>query len=136
LTVPSSAFTGCPSPSVIEAGSAKNERYRSHGTSAIRSGAGISAQRKPPPAGRASARAVARGVVSVSRCPARASARQLGAVAPPAPCGDPAGPSEPPEPPTLLLDRQSAVQRHSPPPPRPHPTPPTTPPPPPPPPPP
>ncbi len=39
LTVPSSAFTGRPSPSVIDFGSAKYARYSSHGTSAISSGA-------------------------------------------------------------------------------------------------
>ena len=39
LTVPSRAFTGRPSASTIDFGSAKNERYKSHGTSAISSGA-------------------------------------------------------------------------------------------------
>ena len=46
LTVPSSAFTGLPSPSTIDFGSAKYERYSSHGTSAISSGAGIGAQER------------------------------------------------------------------------------------------
>src|ERR1017187_6093875 len=41
LTVPSRAFTGRPSASTIDLGSAKKERYSSHGTSAISSGAGI-----------------------------------------------------------------------------------------------
>jgi hypothetical protein len=36
--VPSSAFTGCPSAPTIDLGSAKYERYSSHGTSAISSG--------------------------------------------------------------------------------------------------
>src|SRR5271170_1644255 len=39
LTVPSRAFTGRPRASTIDFGSAKNERYKSHGTSAIKSGA-------------------------------------------------------------------------------------------------
>src|ERR1039458_6110834 len=39
FTVPSSAFTGRSSESTIDFGSPKNERYRSHGTSAIKSGA-------------------------------------------------------------------------------------------------
>ncbi len=39
LTVPSSAFTGLPSPSTIAFGRAKYARYSSHGTSAISSGA-------------------------------------------------------------------------------------------------
>src|SRR6202034_2712386 len=43
LTVPSSALTGCPRSSTIDLGSAKNERYKSHGTSAMSSGAGIAA---------------------------------------------------------------------------------------------
>ena len=43
MTVPSSAFTGRPSPSTIESGSEKNARYSSHGTSAISRGAGIAA---------------------------------------------------------------------------------------------
>src|SRR5580692_6130754 len=40
LTVPSSAFTGWPSAPTIDLGSAKNDRYSSHGTSAISSEAG------------------------------------------------------------------------------------------------
>ncbi len=44
LTVPSSAFTGAPSGSVMLFGRAKYERYSSHGTSAINSGAGIAGQ--------------------------------------------------------------------------------------------
>src|ERR1700760_1484647 len=41
LTAPSSALTGCPSPSVIESGSAKNERYRTNGPSIASRGPGM-----------------------------------------------------------------------------------------------
>src|SRR6202035_506404 len=41
LTVPSRALTGRPSPSTIDFGSAKNERYNSQGTSAISRRGGI-----------------------------------------------------------------------------------------------
>src|ERR1700685_2326731 len=42
LTVPKRALTGCPSAPTIDFGSAKYERYSSHGTAAISSGAGTS----------------------------------------------------------------------------------------------
>src|ERR1700728_3921706 len=40
FTVPSRAFTDCPSAPTIDLGREKKARYSSHGTSAIRSGAG------------------------------------------------------------------------------------------------
>ncbi len=41
FTVPSRAFTGSPSEPTIDLGNEKKARYSSHGTSAIKSGAGI-----------------------------------------------------------------------------------------------
>src|SRR5215831_21425541 len=48
LTVPSSAPTGLPSVPLIDFGSPWKERYSSHGTSAISSGAAIAAKYRYP----------------------------------------------------------------------------------------
>src|SRR6202042_1402367 len=52
LTAPSSALTAWPSPSVIESGSAKKERYRTNGPSMVSRGPGtpgrLSGRRSPP----------------------------------------------------------------------------------------
>ena len=83
LTVPSSALTGRPSPSVIDFGSAKKERYSSQGVSAISSGPGTrpslrrragrkvmpAAGRAPGPAGDGGRRALTCRRCRRSGCP-------------------------------------------------------------------
>ncbi len=88
LTVPSNAFTGRPFASVMVEGSAKNERYSSHGMSAASNGAGTAQSLRADDArrGRCARRARGRGypaVVPPVRELALADASPPGAGAPP-----------------------------------------------------